>query len=144
MWPFGRNKEPKLVAGGFRPTEKDKKTIVNTKIITLIPCEDIYYLHADSALTNASTNLCIDKITGKITETKEQMKGSFKGTEYSGFLGIINIMGANYLLMVKSVSLHCGPDGKDPIYEVQSLDFLPINSEKQSSGNKKEICDLIS
>lgn len=39
--------------------------------------------------------------------------------------------------MVKEISIVFSPDGKDKIYELTSLDFLPI--EKGANNFKKEV-----
>lgn len=75
-------------------------------------------------MTNISTNLYINKQSGKIKEGNEHLKGEM--TEFSAFLGIMNIMGANFLVFVKEVAVHFVLDGSEKIFEISSVEFIEL------------------
>lgn len=75
-------------------------------------------------MTSIATNLYINKQSGKIKEGTEHLKG--ESTEFSAFLGIMNVMGANFLVFVKEVSVHFVLDGSEKIFEVSSVEFIEL------------------
>lgn len=90
----------------------------------MIECQDVFVLSGDKTITNINSFLSIDKKSGNITELQEGVKTQTTPNYYSGFLGIINISGVNFLMFVKEVHILFALDGKDKIYEMVSLDFI--------------------
>ncbi|KAL4449883.1 hypothetical protein ABPG74_015002 [Tetrahymena malaccensis] len=139
-----KTKENEIASMKFEKTEKTVNLqTYNTRAIQLIEQQDLLYLQADKSITNIQTSLQIDRKTGKISEIQEiDLKNTKVKADYSGFLGIINITGVNFLMFVKDVHILSVLDGRDKIYEMVSLDFVQINQ----SANKlsKETVDFTS
>ncbi|EAR86607.2 endonuclease/exonuclease/phosphatase family protein (macronuclear) [Tetrahymena thermophila SB210] len=110
---------------------------LNTKLIKLYDFYEIYSLEADRSVTNINSNLYIFKASGKIKEGYENLKGTPE--EYSGFLGIINVLGVNFLVLVKEVNVLFVLDGKDKIFEIVSVEFKEINENPEQSKSSKEV-----
>jgi len=108
----------------FTQTNERKTVPLNTRAIKLYDYLEIFGLEADKSVTNISTNLYIYKQSGKIKEGNENLKGEMN--EFSAFLGIMNVMGANFLVLVKDVAVHFVLDGHEKIFEVSSVEFKEL------------------
>lgn len=104
-------------------------------MIKLYDFHEIYSLEADRSVTNITTNLYINKASGKIKEGLDHLKDSCE--YYSGFLGIINVLGANFLVLVKEVNVLFVLDGKDKIFEIASIEFKEISEYLERSKLSK-------
>jgi hypothetical protein len=65
-------------------------------------------------------------------------------TEFSAFLGIMNVMGANFLVFVKEVAVHFMLDGSEKIFEILSVEFIELLNPEENSKVTKEIKEFIS
>ncbi|KAL4474924.1 hypothetical protein ABPG74_001620 [Tetrahymena malaccensis] len=126
----------------FQSTNDKKfQAQLNTKLIKLYDFYEIYSLEADRSVTNINSNLYIFKASGKIKEGYEHLKGTPE--EYSGFLGIINVLGVNFLVLVKEVNVLFVLEGKDKIFEIVSVEFKEINENPEQSKSSKEVLSFL-
>lgn len=125
----------------FVPTNEKKSTVLNTRAIKLFDFFDLYCLEADRGITTISSNLYVFKATGKIKEGMEILKGD--GSYFSAFLGLVNVQGVNFLLLVKEVALHFALDGRDKIFEIQSVEFKEICESNQPTKVTKDVQEFL-
>lgn len=119
-------------------SSEKKSKVLNTRAIKLFDYFDLFGLEAaDKFLTNITTNVYIFKASGKIKEGNETLKGDAQ--EYSGFLGLLNVLGVNFLVLVKEVFMHFAVDDSHKIFEIYSIEFRELCEENTPSKLTKDV-----
>ncbi|EGR30561.1 hypothetical protein IMG5_129210 [Ichthyophthirius multifiliis] len=105
--------------------EKLEQPITSIKAIELAETPDYFYLKAEYSLTNITQSLQIHKQSGKIQQLNPQQIPSNIpfNQQYSAFLGIINIYGQNFLVLVKNVNLIPFLNENFSILEINQCEF---------------------